>query len=165
MNMNLLPFLAISLRPLTIVLLVITILLIAALVALWFFGNKLQKKQAAAEEQMQAMAQTVSMLVIDKKRMKLTDAGLPQIVIDQTPKLLRRSKVPVVKAKIGPRISSFLCDDKAFELIPVKTEVKVVLSGLYIKSVKSARGGLEKPPEKQGFFKRHFGKFMKKNKK
>lgn len=32
--------------------------------------------------------------------MKLKDSGLPQIVIDNTPKYLRRSKVPVVKAKV-----------------------------------------------------------------
>lgn len=156
MNMNLLPFMALS--PLTITLIVIAVVLVAVLAALWFYGNKLQKKQAVAEEQMEAVAQTVSMLVIDKKRMKLTEAGLPQIVIDQTPKLLRRSKVPIVKAKIGPKITSFICDEKAFEIIPVKTEVKVVLSGIYIKSVKSARGGLEQRPPKQGFFKRHFGK-------
>lgn len=158
MNMNMMPLLAFSLSPVTITLLVITVILVIALVALWFYGNKLQKRQAAAEEQMEAMAQTVSMLVIDKKRMKLTEAGLPQIVIDQTPKMLRRSKVAVVKAKIGPKITTFLCDDKVFELMPLKTEVKVVISGIYIKEIKSARGGLEKPVEKKGFFKRHFGK-------
>jgi type II secretory pathway pseudopilin PulG len=141
-----------------IVLIVVALALIGILVALWFYGNKLQKRQAEAEEQMQAVAQTVSMLVIDKKRMKLTEAGLPQIVIDQTPKMLRRSKVPVVKAKIGPKITTFICDAKVFDIIPVKTEVKVVLSGLYITAVKSARGGLEKPPEKKGFFKRIFSK-------
>ncbi|MFW5651802.1 hypothetical protein [Acetivibrio ethanolgignens] len=158
MNMYLLPFMAFSLSPLMITLIVITVVLAAILVALWFYGNKLQKRQATAEEQMEAVAQTVSMLVIDKKRMKITEAGLPQIVIDQTPKLFRRSKVPIVKAKIGPKITSFICDEKAFDIIPVKTEVKVVLSGIYIKNVKSARGGLEQRPEKQGFFKRHFGK-------
>lgn len=156
MNMNIMPLLALS--PVTITLLVITLILAVVLVALWFYGNKLQKRQAEAEVQMEAMAQTVSMLVIDKKRMKLTEAGFPQMVIDQTPKMLRRSKVPVVKAKIGPKIATFMCDDKVFDIIPIKTEVKVVVSGIYIKEVKSARGGLEKPVKKQGFFKRHFGK-------
>lgn len=158
MNRNLMPLLAFSLKPLTIVLIVITVVLVAALIALYFYGNKLQKKQAAAEEQMEAVAQTISMLVIDKKRMKLTEAGLPQIVIDQTPKMLRRSKVPIIKAKVGPKITTFICDEKVFDIIPVKTEVKVVLSGIYIKDVRSARGGLAQRPEKQGFFKRHFGK-------
>ena len=89
----------------TIVLLVILVILIAALVALYFFGKKAQKKQDEQQAQIQANKQTVSMLVIDKKRMPLKDSGLPQMVIDQTPKLMRRSKLPIVKAKVGPKIS------------------------------------------------------------
>lgn len=61
--------------------------------------RKLEKKQAEQQEQLDAVAQTVSMLIIDKGKMKLKDSGLPQIVIDNTPKYLRRSKVPVVKAE------------------------------------------------------------------
>ena len=36
-----------------------------------------------------ATAQTVTMLIIDKKRMRLNQSGLPQAVIDQTPKLMQ----------------------------------------------------------------------------
>ena len=104
------------------------------------------------------MAQTASMLIIDKKRMKIKESGLPAVVISQTPWYLRRSKVPVVKAKVGPKIMTLIADEKVFEQIPVKKEVKVVISGIYITAIKSARGGLEKPQKKQGFFKRHFGK-------
>ena len=53
---------------------------------------------------------------------------------------------------------TLIADEKVFDLIPVKKEVKVVISGIYITAIKSARGGLEKPQKKQGFFKRHFGK-------
>lgn len=35
---------------------------------------------------MEAMKQTVSMLIIDKKKLRMKDSGLPQMVIDQTPK-------------------------------------------------------------------------------
>jgi hypothetical protein len=102
---------------------------------------------------MEAIAQNVTMLVIDKKRLKLTESGLPQVVIDQTPKYLRRSKLPIVKAKIGPKIMTLIADEKVFEQIPVKKECKVVLSGMYITAIKSARGGLEQPaPKKKGFF-------------
>ena len=72
----------------SIVLLVILAILIIALVALYFLGRKAQRKQAQQQEQINAMKQTVSMLIIDKKRMKIKDSGLPQMVIDQTPKLL-----------------------------------------------------------------------------
>lgn len=139
---------------LSIVLIVIIVVLIAVLAALYFFGKKAQRRQAVQQEQMEAMAQTVSMLVIDKKRMKISQSGLPSQVIEQTPKLLRWNKLPIVKAKVGPKVMTLVCDDKVFELIPVKREVKVVVSGIYISAIKSARGGLETPPPKKGFFKR-----------
>lgn len=135
----------------TIVLLIILAVLIILLVALYFFGKKAQKKQEEQQSQLDAAAQTVSMLVIDKKRMRLKDAGLPQMVIDQTPKLLRRSKLPIVKAKIGPRVMSLICDEKIFDSVPVKKEVKAVISGIYITSVKGLRGPLEPPAKKKGF--------------
>ena len=90
---------------LTIVLLVILVVLIAALIALYFFGKKAQKKQEEQQAQIEAAKQTVSMLIIDKKRLPLKESGLPQMVIDQAPKLMRRSKLPIVKAKVGPKIS------------------------------------------------------------
>ena len=133
---------------LTKVLLVIVVVLIALLVALYFIGTKMQKKQALQKEQMDAMAQTVSMLVIDKKHMKIKESGLPPVVIQQ------RSKLPIVKAKIGPKVMTLACDESVFQLIPVKREVKAVVSGIYITGVKSARGGLETPVKKKGLFKR-----------
>ena len=94
--------------PVTIVLIVILVVLIAACIALYFFGKRAEKRQAEQQEQMDAVAQTLSMLVIDKKRMKLREAGLPSVVVENTPKYLRRTKVPVVKAKIGPKITTLM---------------------------------------------------------
>ena len=122
-------------HPVTIVLLVILVILIGLLVGLYFFGKKTQKKQEEQQAQIEASKQTVSMLVIDKKRMPLKESGLPQMVIDQTPKLLRRSKMPIVKAKVGPKISILIADEKVFDLIPVKKEIKAEVSGLYIVGV------------------------------
>lgn len=133
----------------TIVLLVILVILIAAVIALYFFGKKAQKKQDEQQAQIQANKQTVSMLVIDKKRMPLKDSGLPQMVIDQTPKLMRRSKLPIVKAKVGPKINILIADEKVFDLIPVKKEIKAEVSGLYIVGVKGIRGSLEAPQKKK----------------
>ena len=98
------------------------------------------------------------MLIIDKKRLPLKESGLPQMVIDQAPKLMRRSKLPIVKAKVGPKISILIADEKVFDLIPVKKEIKAEVSGLYIVGVKGLRGSLEAPaPKKKGFF----GRFKK----
>ena len=137
-----------------IVLLVILAVLIITLVVLYFLGKKAQKKQEEQQQQINAMKQTVSMLIIDKKRMKIKESGLPQAVIDQTPKLMRGSKLPIVKAKVGPQILSLVSDEKIFDSIPVKKEVKAVVSGIYITEVKGLHGKqpvVEK--KKKGFFK------------
>ena len=142
-------------HPVTIVLLVILVILIGLLIGLYVFGKKTQKKQEEQQAQIEASKQTVSMLVIDKKRMPLKESGLPQMVIDQTPKLVRRSKMPIVKAKVGPKISILIADEKVFDLIPVKKEIKAEVSGLYIVGVKGIRGNLDAPvKKKKGFFAR-----------
>lgn len=146
-----------------IVLLSILAVLVIGIVILYFVGRKMQKKQEESQAQIDAMKQTVSMLIIDKKRMKLKDAGLPQVVLDQTPKLLRNSKLPIVKAKIGPQIMSLISDEKIFDSIPVKKEVKAVVSGIYITDVKGLHGK-QAPVEtkKKGFFKRALEKAQEK---
>ncbi len=141
-----------------IITIVVIVLLIAAIVGLYFWGKKLQKKQDDQQEQLKAMAQHVSMLIIDKKRMKIKEAGLPAAVLENTPKYLRGSKVPVVKAKVGPKIMTLMCDEKIFDYVPVKKEVKAVVSGIYITDVKGIRGPLATPEKKKGFFKRLFKK-------
>lgn len=142
-------------KPWVIVMLCIIAVLIIAMVALYFFGKKQEKKQAEQQEQLKAMAQNVSLLIIDKKRMKIKEAGFPSVVLENTPKYLRRAKVPVVKAKIGPKIMTLMCDEKIFPLVPVKKEVKAVISGIYITEVKGIRGPLEtKEEKKKGLFKR-----------
>ena len=141
---------------------VLVILVIAAIVlaVLYFLGRKLEKRQVEQEQLLEASKQVVSMLVIDKKKMKIKDAGLPKMVYDQTPKYMRWAKVPVVKAKVGPKVMTLIADAGVFESLPVKTEAKVVLSGIYITQIKSVRGGaIPAPPKKKGFFAR-----FKKNK-
>ena len=140
-------------RPSTIVLLIVLGVLIALAVGLYFLGKKAQKKQAEQQELLDQNKQTVSMLIIDKKRMKMKEAGLPAMVLESTPKYLRGMKVPVVKAKVGPRVMSLLCDEKVFPNVPVKKEVKAVVSGLYITEVKGIRGSVDTTQtEKKGFF-------------
>ena len=92
------------------ILLVILIIAAVILAILYFLGNKLQKRQLEQQQMLDAAAQTVSLLVIDKKKLKLTQAGLPKMVVDQTPKYMRWTKVPVVKAKIGPKIVTLIPD-------------------------------------------------------
>ena len=135
----------------TIVLIIVLILMVAAMIALYFMGKKAQAKKDEQDAQMAAIAQTVSMLIIDKKMLRVKDSGLPQIVIDQTPKYMRWSKLPIVKAKVGPKIMTLIADESIFAEIPVKKEVKATVSGIYITAVRGLRGPLEKPAEKKSF--------------
>ena len=140
--------------PVTITLLVITVVLIIGIVVLYFLGKRAQKKQDEQQAQIEAMKQRVSMLIIDKKRMKIKDSGLPQAVIQQTPRLLRGSKLPIVKAKVGPQIMTLVSDEKIYDMIPTKKEVKATVSGIYITDVKGLHGKpLPVPQKKKGFFK------------
>ena len=144
--------------PLVITLIVIAVL-IGILVALYFVGNKMQKKQMAQKEEMQAAAQQTSMLIIDKKMMKLKDAGLPKVVMEQTPKRFRNAKMPIVKAKVGPQTLNLICDDGIFDELPTKCEVKAMVSGIYITEIKSVRGKKKAAEEPK---KKSFGAKMRK---
>lgn len=133
------------------VLLVILFIAAVLLAILYFLGRRLEKRQVEQQAMLEAAAQTVSMLVIDKKKMKIKDATLPKIVYEQTPKYMRWAKVPIVKAKVGPKVMTLMADAHVFDALPLKTEVKVVVSGIYITQIKSARGGIvAKPPKKKG---------------
>lgn len=137
--------------PVTIVLLVILAILIVGLIVLYFLGKKAQKKKEEQDAQLAASAQTVTMLIIDKKRMRINESGLPQAVIDQTPKMMRRSKLPIVKAKVGPKVMSLIAEESVFDMIPLKKEVKATVSGIYITKVTGVRGPLEKPEGKKSW--------------
>ena len=147
----------------TIVMLVILAVLIIAIVVLYFLGKRMQKKQAESEAQIEQYKQTVNMLIIDKKKMKMNESGLPQSVIDQAPKLMRRAKLPVVKAKVGPQLMTLIADDKIFDDIPVKKEVKATVSGIYITSVKGLHGkSTPQPQVKKSKFKQFVDRMQEK---
>jgi hypothetical protein len=130
------------------ILLIILAVVVAVLVVLTLLGRRAQKKQEAQMEQMEEAKQTIKILVIDKGYVKLKDAGFPQMVLSQMPKRLWNRKFPIVKAKYGPKITSFIADEKVYPVIPVKKEVKAEVSGLYIMNVHAVRGSLPAPEGK-----------------
>lgn len=136
------------------VVLVILVIVVAALAVLYFLGRKLEKRQVEQQSAIDAAKQVVTMMAIDKKKLKLKDAGLPSIVYEQTPWYAKRAKLPIVKAKIGPKIMTMIADEKVFLQLPLKTEAKVVISGLYITEIKSVRGGIPPLPKKKKFLDR-----------
>ena len=133
-----------------IVLIIILAIIVGALIALYIVGKKMQKKQEANQASIDAAAQTMNFFIIDMKKMKLSEAGLPKIVTEQTPKYLRRAKLPILKVKVGPRVMSLICDANVFNTLAPKQEVKATVSGIYVTSAKRIRGPIvETDPKKR----------------
>lgn len=139
----------------TIAFISVTVVLIAAAVVLYILGKKAEKKQNEQEKVMAENAQTISLFVIDKKKVKLKDAGLPSIVMENAPKYARGAKVPIVKVKAGSRVMNLMADAKVYEQILPKQEIKAQVSGIYITSFKRIRGPIYEPPKKKKLFGRN----------
>ena len=71
------------------------------------------------------------------------------MVYEQTPKYMRWAKLPIVKAKVGPKIMTLIADERVYQVLPIKSEAKVVISGLYITELKSVRGKSIQPAPKK----------------
>lgn len=147
----------------TIMNVLLVILLISAIIlaVMYYFGRKMEKRQIEQQSMIDAAKQTVTIMAIDKKKMKLSESGLPAVAIEQTPWYAKRVKVPVVKAKVGNRIMTMIADEKVFLQLPLKTEAKVVISGLYITDIKYVRGGVPPLPKKKTFGEKVKGIFKK----
>ena len=137
-----------------IVILSILAVVLVAFIVLMIVGTRLQKKANSQQEALANAAQTVSMLIIDKKKLKITEANLPKVVTDQVPKYARRAKFPIVKARVvggSSKPMNLIADAAVFDILPVGKECKVVVSGIYITEIKSVRGGvIPAPPKKKG---------------
>lgn len=126
--------------PWWLIMIIVIVVALAIMFVLYRVGDKLQKKQSAQREQMVEAAQPMNMLIIDKKMLPMKDAGLPKMVMEQTPKRYKKAKLPIAKVKVGPQIMNMICDDAIFDELPTRGEVKAMVSGIYIISVKSVRG-------------------------
>ena len=84
-----------------------TVILIIAVIAaiilgvLYFVGRKMQAKQEDQRAQLDQMAQTVNMLVIDKKRMKIMEAGFPKMITFRN--VLRCLRYQLLKQRLDQR--------------------------------------------------------------
>lgn len=114
---------------------VVAVAIIIALI-LYFVGKRLKNKMDDQQTLINQYKTTSSILIIDKKKLKPKDANLPKMVQSQIPKYLQFKKMPMVKAKIGPKITTLLCDEKVFKELPIKKMVKVELAGIYIVGIK-----------------------------
>lgn len=129
------------------IVLIVIVVIAVVLAILYFVGSRLQEKQVNADKAMKQMSMVVSLLVIDKQKCHIKDSGLMKQVQDAIPAYMKWRKLPIVKARIikaniagGAQVMSFICDEKVFKILPVKTEVKVTIAGIYITKLHSAKG-------------------------
>ena len=81
--------------------------------------------------------------------MKIKEAKLPKVVMDQLPKRYQKAKVPIVKAKVGPQVTTLICDDAIFEDVPKHGEVKAMVSGIYLVGVKTLHSKTRKMQQQE----------------
>lgn len=143
------------------IILIVVAIVVVVVLGLYFLSNWANKKAGEQQTLINSNKMTTSILVIDKKKEKLTNANMPKTVVDQIPKYLKFKKMPLVKAKIGPQIMTLICDPKIFKTIPVKKQIKVEISGIYIVGMKGNKPIVKK--EKLSFIDKLKAKLPKKS--
>ncbi|MCQ2910841.1 MAG: hypothetical protein MJ244_01515 [Clostridia bacterium] len=115
---------------------VLAVILVVGLLLFIFYKKVAAPKMDEYNSLIQANKVTATIFVIDKMKDKLTNQNVPKALIEQTPKMLRGKKLPIVKAKIGPQIQTLIAEEKVFKQLPVKKMVKVDIAGMYIVNIK-----------------------------
>ncbi len=123
-----------------IILIVVVVVMIGLFIFLYFFGKRTQKKQEEQQEDMKKSAMQMSFYIIDKKKMFLKNSGLPKVVYDSANFTAKVTRVPVIKVKIGNRVTSLVCDPEVYKTLLPKQEVRAQVSGIYVISAKRVRG-------------------------
>lgn len=118
---------------------IVIAVLAAVLVGLYFWGRKLQTKYDEQQQLINDNKQSATIFVIDKKKDNVANLKLPKQMKDQLPWMYKKRKMPVVIAKIGPQIQTLMCDQRVYDSIPTKKQVKVELAGILIVNVLSGK--------------------------
>lgn len=117
------------------ILLIVLFVVAAILGLLYWYNRKNAGKLLQAQEMIEANKATASIFVIDKKRERPTKDNLPSLIYSQLPKSGKLRKLCIIKAKVGPKVATLLCDKNVFDALVCKKTVKVHLSGLYIMDI------------------------------
>lgn len=121
------------------IIIIVFVVLAALLAGLYFWGKNLQKKYESQQQLINQHKQAVSVFVIDKKKDNVNNLKLPKQVKEQLPWIYKKRKMPVVIAKIGPQIQTLMCDEKIFNSIPIKKQIKIEVAGILIVNILSGK--------------------------
>ena len=108
-------------------------------VGIYFLRKKFLQKIDAQKSLVDQHKVPASILVLEKKMDRVTNANMPKSVVEQIPRVYKLKKVPIVKAKIGAQVMDFLCDEDVFEKLPLRKTVRVELAGIFIAGIKPGK--------------------------
>ncbi|MCQ4725414.1 hypothetical protein NE664_01895 [Anaerotignum faecicola] len=117
------------------ILIIASIIIAVALFVMFRIGKKNYAKNLEAQTFINQYKMVTPILVIDKKFEKPTADNLPKNIYEKLPKSAKLRKMPIVKAKVGPQITTLMCDKNIYNNLPVKKTVKVELAGVYISNI------------------------------
>ena len=115
--------------------LIVFVLIVAVVVGIYFLNRWAYRRMGEQQSIIDRTKQTASIYVIDKAKMKAAQSNLPKAVLEQLPRMYRFIKLPLVKAKIGPQVTTLMCDKAVWNALPIKKTVKVEMAGIYIVSM------------------------------
>ena len=117
------------------ILIIASIIIAVALFVMFRIGKKNYAKNLEAQTFINQYKMVTPILVIDKKFEKPTADNLPKNIYEKLPKSAKLRKMPIVKAKVGPQITTLMCDKNIYNNLPVKKTVKVELAGVHISNI------------------------------
>ena len=117
----------------------IFVVLAVVILVLYLLNRWASRRMVEQQGMIEKHKATTTIYVIDKKKERAHKANFPKVVQEQLPKWNRLMKVPLVKAKVGPQIMTLMCDQRVFDVLPLKKTVKVDMAGIYIVNMKGMK--------------------------
>ena len=138
------------------ILLIVFGIVVVAAGGLYFLNRWSSTKMVEQQKMIDQTKQSMTLFIIDKKKVKPQEASLPKIVSDNMPKRSRFLKAPFVRAKVGAQIMTFMCDPRVYDALPIQKQVKAEVAGIYIVDFKGRKSEEEIKAQRKakggGFF-------------
>ena len=117
------------------IVIIISVIVVIIIALMYHFGKKNYAKNLEAQSFINQYKTVTPILVIDKRLEKPSLQNLPKNIYEKLPKTAHIRKMPIVKAKVGPQITTLVCDKNVYDVLPNKKTIKVELAGIYISRV------------------------------
>lgn len=115
---------------------IIAVVLILIILAAIFIKKNVGSKLSAQENMINKHKQTMKIFVISKKKDKIKNSKIPKSVVNQMPKWIGFKKFPLITAKIGPKVTTLICDKDIYKRLTPKKNAVVEVAGIYIVGMK-----------------------------